>query len=176
MDPTKAEVEVYTQGRLTEGDSRTELLLAGALAAAREYCGWHVTPSKSEEIAVDGPGTPLLVLPTLRLVEIEEIADDGLVIAPAELHWSEIGLVRKLDRRCWTGKYRGVTAKITHGFDNIPAWKLAVLAIVERTAEAGREEIGPYKYFPAESIADGSAFTGSERAILDNYRLARRPW
>jgi hypothetical protein len=37
-------VEAFTEGRLNRDDAETQRQLDAALAAARGYCGWHVTP------------------------------------------------------------------------------------------------------------------------------------
>ena len=101
-DPTVTDVVAYSQGRLEE-DARTTALLAGSLAAARTYCGWHVIGEKTESITVNGPGTNLLVLPTTRLAEITALqagktgaligfaAEAGAMIAGAEIELPSLG-------------------------------------------------------------------------------------
>lgn len=174
-DPTAADVEDYSQGLLAESDSRTALLLAGALAAARAYCGWHVIPEVEETVTVDGPGSPLLVFPTLRLVDVTELSEDGTAVDLAGVEWSGRGLVRKAGRGCWTGKYRGITAKIKHGFTSAPDFNTAVLAAVDRVGAGGAETVGPFKFPDAGSASAGSTFSAAEKAILDLYRLEPQP-
>lgn len=174
-EPTAADVAAYSQGLLPEVDSRTTLLLNGALAAARAYCGWHVIPEVEETVTADGPGSPLLVLPTLRLVELTELSEDGTDLAIDEVEWSGRGLVRKAGRGCWTGKYRGITAKIKHGFASAPDFNTAVLAAVDRVGAGGAETVGPFKFPDAGSASAGSTFSAAEKAILDLYRLEPQP-
>jgi hypothetical protein len=173
-EPTAADVAAYSQGRLSQDDSRTTLLLAGALAAARAYCGWHVIPECEETVTVDGPGSPLLVLPTLRLVDLTQLAEGGVQLDVDSVEWSGRGLVRKPGHGCWTAKYRGITATMTHGFTSAPDFIAAVLAAVDRVGCGGGETIGPFK-FPDAAVASGSSFSTAEKAILDLYRLEPTP-
>lgn len=174
-EPTAADAAAYSQGRLAEADSRTALLLAGALAAARAYCGWHVIPEVEETVTVDGPGAPLLVLPTLRLVELVELSEDGVDLDLTAIEWSSRGLVRKPGCGRWTAKYRGITTKIRHGFASAPDFNAAVLAAVERVGCGGGETVGPFKFPDAGSASAGSTFSAAEKAILDLYRLESQP-
>ncbi|SLF39509.1 hypothetical protein [Mycobacteroides abscessus] len=172
--PTKAEVAVATKGRLPENDPLTAQLLAAAIGAVRDYCGWHITPPKEDdEVTIDGSGASELALPTLHLTALTELTEDGAALDVSAIEWSECGMLRKPGRCYWTDRYRGVKAKITHGYDDLPALNLAILSMVSRKADdaTGREVIGPYQWFPAEEVADGSAFSGSERATLDKYCL-----
>lgn len=172
--PTEADVEGFTRGLLAQDDSLTEQLLAAAIAAVRDYCGWHITPPKEGDVVtLDGSGASVLALPTLHLTALTEVTEDGAALDVSTIEWSQKGLLRKPGRRCWTDRYRGVSAKITHGYDDLPALNLAILSMVSRVSElgVGREVIGPYQWFPAEEVADGSAFSGSERATLDKYCL-----
>lgn len=175
-EPTAADVAAYSQGRVSGSDSRTALLLSGALLAARRYCGWHVIPELEESITVDGPGSPLLVLPTLRLVDLSALSEDGTVLDVAGLEWSGRGLVRKSGHTCWTGRFRGITATITHGFATAPDFNAAVLSAVDRVASGGGgETVGPFKFPDAGKAESDSTFSGAERAILDLYRLEPAP-
>ena len=75
-----SDVESFTNGRLSDDDA-TARLLASALAAARRYCGWHVSPVREgDEIEVDGPGGRVLSLPTLNLAEVSELSEVGVSV------------------------------------------------------------------------------------------------
>lgn len=179
---TAEDVESYTQGRL-EDDDQTVILLAAALGAARRYCGWHVTPLHTdEEVVLDGPGTPLLVLPTLKLVELTALTEDGVDVDLDYVAASSRGLCRKKNGYPltwpagyrWTGEYNGITATMTHGYTDAPDWQSAVLSLIDRmgAAASGGEltTIGPFTYATTSAEA-GSLFTAPERMILDMYRL-----
>lgn len=176
---TPLDVENYTQGRLHRDDPETVRVLAAALGAARRYCGWHVTPVlPSVPVTIDGPGSPLLVLPTLRLVAITALAEDDTTIDLSTVTWSSRGLVRKKTRGCWTCEYGGITATITHGFDDAEAWQSAVLSLIDRWSQlpsgGDARVIGPFQYDTTREAA-GSAFTDVERFILDSYALEKAP-
>lgn len=140
---TAQDVEDYTKGRLPEDEPETERLLNAALAAARRYCGWHVTPVKTDdEITLDGPGSFQLSLPTLHLVELTAVTEDGTALDVADLHSSPLGLVRKKSGACWSRNLGGITVKMKHGFSEAPDWQAAVLEIVDRTAAQVGNVIG----------------------------------
>lgn len=168
-----AAVEQYTKGRLAQGDPETVRLLAEGLSAARRYCGWHVTPIVTDdEVTLDGPGGRLLRLPTLRLVELASVTENGVELdVVADLYVSPLGMVSKRSGGCWSDKFGAIEVTMTHGFEDAPDFDGAVLSAIDRASLAptgGRlRVIGPFQY-ETESTAD-------ERARLDLYRLERRP-
>jgi hypothetical protein len=94
---TTTDVEAYTHGRLTADDPETARLLALALKACRTYCGWHVTPVLTDdEVTLDGPGAPLLILPTMRLVELTAMTEQGVDVDLSFVYASARGSVRKM--------------------------------------------------------------------------------
>src|SRR5690242_16511608 len=108
-DLDAAAVEQYTQGRLHRDDLETLRLLAYGVAAARRFCGWHVSPViEADEVTLDGPGGRLLTLPTLRLDELTQITEDGTDLVLADLEVSSKGMVRKRSGACWTARFSGL--------------------------------------------------------------------
>lgn len=169
--PTAADVETFTQGRLVD-DDRTDMLLTAALAAARRYCGWHVTPERSDTLTVDGSGKTLLMLPTMRLTAVTSVTENGVELDLATIGWAVRGVMWKTSNlnRMWCPHTDGVTAAVTHGFDDVPDFNMAVITAVDRGSfGAAREVIGPFQY----SVSEGtnSAFSPQEKAVLDLYRL-----
>lgn len=137
-----------------------------ACEAVRDYCGWHIAPSVTEEVTVDGSGGSIQILPTLRLTGITTITNDGHVVVQPE--WSRDGIVRG----CWTGKFRGVVATITHGYDACPAEVFSVI----------REMIDAQSRVGVSQVTNGSHQVSFEvspdtrqRRILDRYRLEPQP-
>ncbi|PQM51823.1 hypothetical protein C5U48_12930 [Mycolicibacter virginiensis] len=183
-----ADVETFTKGRLKGTDPNVAALLTMAVAAARRYCGWHVTPEREDdELVIDGPGSMMLMLPTLRLLDLTSVIEDGRELDLSTLEWSPRGMVRKMPHHRgrqlgWTTRLGGITVKITHGFTTAPDFNAAVLAMVDRISEdfspsssiASRLVVGPFE-FPQPGVAEGSAFTLVERAILDSYALEKSP-
>lgn len=169
-----ADVVSYSSGRIVTADA--EKLLARGLRAARQFCGWHVTPEQPSGVLIlDGPGGRLLRLPTLRLAEplTLSITEDGTMLDVAALEVSRSGLVRKSS---WTSKLGAIEAEMTHGFADAEDFDAAVLSWIDRASLAptgGRPRaVGPFQY-DTESISPGTAFTESERALLEHYRLER---
>lgn len=136
------------------------------VAEVRASCGWHIAPSVEETVTVDGPGTHLLVLPTLHLTDLTDVTDDGSAVTSPE--WSRTGMVRR-PFGCWTHKFRGVTATMTHGYDEWPADLLAVMAEMatpsSTTGVAKALTSGPYQVTFEESMRP------SQREVLGRYKL-----
>lgn len=146
---TTADVETYTQGRVP-ANARTGMLLAAALVEARRFCGWHVTPVQTDTVALDGPGANPLGLPTMQLVGLASITQDGDEVDLGELHWltptdgqPRRGLVSKkrTSAHRWSTQRGSITVTMAHGFDDDGAadWRLGVLRTVERMASSTRD-------------------------------------
>ncbi|MCK0174800.1 hypothetical protein [Mycolicibacterium sp. F2034L] len=149
-----------------------------ALSAARSFCGWHVTPEREDEAVVfDGPGARLLALPTLRLVELTAVSEDGVELDLADLEVSARGLVRKRNGGWWSGRFGAIVVTMTHGYDEADAagFTAAVASFAERHAAGDKPRvIGPVQW-DSVAMADGSAFTVVERSLLEKYRLESAP-
>lgn len=180
---TVADVVGYTHGRLAADDTETTRLLNAALGMARRYCGWHVTPVQPDDVVtLDGTGGALLALPTLRLVELTELVEDGITADLTYVERSARGLLRKKAGYLpgphhygpyWTNQLGGITATMTHGFADAPEWQSAVLSLVDRTSmvlsSGGPEVIGPFQFPSTGSV--GTLFNDGEKMLLDLYRL-----
>lgn len=138
----------------------------------RSECGWHIAPSRSETVTVDGSGTHTLALRTLHLTDVTAVTEDGETVNLADIEWSEAGfLVRDT---FWTRKRRGVTVEITHGYDTVPAEVTGLVkAIAQRAVDNPgarvRTQDGPFSDVFAEGLTD------HEKAVLDRYRLPSLP-
>jgi hypothetical protein len=174
-----ADLTAYTQGRLSEGNADTIRLLDVALRMARRYCGWHVTPVKTADpFTFDGPAAKLLVLPTLRLTAITELAEDGTTLdVAADIAFSQRGLVRKSNGCFWSGKFGAIVGKMTHGFVEATDWQAAVLSVADRLSDepsGGQPNVvGPFQWPDRKALAD--VFTTTERFLLDIYSLEAAP-
>jgi hypothetical protein len=168
-------VENFTHGRLNRDDDETQRQLDAALAAAQQYCGWHVIPVLTDQtVTLDGPGTPLLTLPTLKLTELSEVDEDGEELNLADLNWSTRGLIRKRDGYWWTQMFGAITVVFSHGYATAPDFESAILSAIDRGAfssDATPRVIGPFQY--TDPASSSELFTDSERAILDRYSLEK---
>jgi hypothetical protein len=184
MTLTPESVESYTRGRLVD-DDETERILAAELLAAQNYCGWHVTPVRVAEVFVlDGCGGRTLVLPTLKLVTVVSLSEEGVSLLDAPLnpgddsdvvHVSRNGRIRKINGACWTRRLAGITATITHGYDEAPDFESVVLSAVERASQVPlggvMRAVGPFQWAATSSASSVSQYTIGEQDILDRYRL-----
>ena len=121
------------------GDTAQDAIDA-ALAAARRYCGWHVSPSKSETIVVDGPGGRVLSLPTLNLTAVTSVTELGIAVDVSKLDRSQRKGTLTKQFGCWTGRDGAISVEITHGYTEAEAidWRRAILALVEARSQAER--------------------------------------
>lgn len=108
-----------------------------ACRAVRTYCGWHVAPSVTQTLVLDGPGGSLLVLPSLLVTDVAEVKNAGTVLSDPE--WSAAGMIRS---HGWTTRFRGVSVTLTHGYDECPEDIYAVLEHMARNKSA-LESFGP---------------------------------
>lgn len=151
-----------------------------ALAAVRRYCGWHVTPEQDDELTLDGPGSTRLFLPTLHLVGVTALTEDGVTVDVADLRWSTAkGVVRKVSGTCWTGRYNGIVTTITHGFDDAPDFDAAVEALTAAITTSGDVgAVGALIRKRVDNVENQWSDTGSQTAdvvspasLLDRYRI-----
>lgn len=104
-----------------------------ASAAVRRYCGWHIAPVVQQTFTVDGPGGKVLALPTLRLIDVLAVSQDGVAFTTDELtalEWSHDGYLRTSG--WWTTRLRGVEVTIEHGFDSTPDLDALIADIASR--------------------------------------------
>lgn len=157
-------------------------LLAAASGLIRAYCGWHIAPSITETITVDGSGTTVLGLPTLHLTDLSEVTINGE--DEADVEWTERGLLRLSCRGPWPQRWRSITVTMTHGYDCAPAAMAAVATAMARRVTVNpdaltNESIG--QQYTAGYAANPAGFTGlafvpAEAAwLLGPYRIPLRP-
>lgn len=139
-----------------------------ACAAVRAYCGWHVAPSAQEDVVLDGSGSRVMMLPTLRLTDLTDVTDDGTAVDSPE--WSAAGMVRKSTGGTWSWKFRSFAATMTHGYDDCPGELLGVIAEAASRGVAGvaATQVGQVRI---ESGSGSAGFMLDQRAVLDRYRI-----
>jgi hypothetical protein len=160
---TAADVELYTRGRLPASDIETTRILNRALAGARRYCEWHVTPIRTNQtVTLDGPGHRVLMLPTMKLQALNSVSEyDAATNITTVLDLTTIAIsaggpvrLRKkwivgssptvglgLWGLRWTHEYSGVVVNMDHGYLESDAedFRLAVLDACDRfNLEVGR--------------------------------------
>ena len=153
------------------------------LAAARRYCGWHVSPVMvGDEFTLDGPGTHVLDLPTGKLVALTSIVEDGVTLDVTKVDWSTYGWLRKQTRSLWSSRYRAITVVIDHGYteEEAPDWRKAIIDMVNTVLHSAstsgdglkRKLVDDveYEWFDFAAAAAGQAVY-SVSAVLDGYKL-----
>lgn len=134
-----------------------------AVAAVRSYCGWHIAPEVTETVTIDGSGSSLQILPTMRLVDLVSITNDGTAVDSPE--WSHDGFVR---RSCWTRKLRGVVAEMTHGYEVWPdELESVTVELVAGAARAGVKAVTSGSH----QVSFETTLSSSQLGVLDRYRL-----
>lgn len=138
-----------------------------ACGAVRSYCGWHVAPSITETITMDGSGGFIQTLPTLHLTAVTQVTNDGVEVVNSE--WSQKGMIRGR----WTAKFGGVVATIEHGHPQCPADVLEVLdGMVSSPLMRGVASVTNGSHQVSFIAQDAVA---QYRSKLDPYRLPPRP-
>lgn len=172
-------LQAFSQGEFNQDDTESARQLAAGLAAARSYCGWHVTPvAAATVLTLDGPGAPILVLPTLELTALTTVVELDVNIPIGDLNYSARGLVRKRDYHWWTSDFGSIVVTFSHGLATALDFESAVYSAISRGAfgppTANYRAIGPFSYETESNVHNG-LFTDAERAILDRYRLEKMP-
>lgn len=154
------------------------MLVAAAEGAVRSYCGWHIAPSTSETVVVDGSGGYTQQLPTLHLTAVSAVTEvdaDGVpqTIDLVDVQWSQVGYLWRPS--VWTSRLRGISVEITHGHDVVPAGVQAVvLDLAEHLANTRggttNDQAGPFSAQYAQQ-----QMTPLHTMVLDAYRIPGAP-
>lgn len=124
-----------------DSDPAAQSAINAVLAAARRYCGWHVSPVREDEVLdLDGPGGRVLSLPTLNLLSVSSVTESGVAVNVADLDRSRRkGTLTKPYGR-WTCRDGAIEVTATHGFTEEEAadWRRAVVQLVGQRAQSSR--------------------------------------
>lgn len=158
---------------------------AQALAMVQKACGWHVAPEQEDTVLLDGPGSGVLLLPSLHVVSVTSIYENSDLVEPTDYEWSATGVVRRtyadqwrVDRQPrWTNRLRGISVTFVHGYAEMPLDLQQVvdsLSASMQSTERGlvSKTIGPF----SESYgSDPTYLADGDRALLGLYRLPKVP-
>lgn len=143
-----------------------------AVGYLRDKAGWHVFPSVTETLTVDGEGGQVLTLPTLKVTAVLEVRENGVVLDPSAYEWSATG---DLKRRgwMWTDRWNGITVQLTHGYDDVPPELLRAIGSAVATAAVSPlgipEVMGPFQF----TGSGGASWIGDAADTMNRYVL---PW
>jgi hypothetical protein len=176
-----AQLEAYTKGKLKAEDARVADALAAVSRSIRRRAGWHIFPLvTAHTLVLDGPGGAVLSLPTLKLVTLTSLTDDGTVIDPsAGVRVSrETGLVKKRDGGHWSPHYGAITVVMDHGEEEVPDLANLTLKLAARGLAspmgATREQAGALSVnwsMTTQGVTGGIVPTADERTLMDSYVL-----
>lgn len=171
-DLTPADVERYTNGRLLASDPETQRGLDAALARIRRYCGWHVSPVRTETLTLDGPdrhygpGGHYLVLKTMHIVDLISITehDEPTDLTNVKESADAPGILYK--KRChWACGFSAIEVELEHGYTAAEAadFREAVLALVDRASQSVGEAGGGAQLIEKE--VDDVRYRWSDKVI-----------
>lgn len=176
-----AQVEATTKGKLKADDLRVTDALAAVSRSIRRRAGWHIFPVvTAHTLVLDGPGGAVLSLPTLKLITLTSITDDGTVLDPtADLRVSrETGLLKKRSGAHWSSHYGSINVVMDHGEDEVPDLANLCIKLVARGLAspmgATREQAGALSVnwsMTTQGVAAGIVPSADERTLMDSYVL-----
>ena len=138
---------------------------AKAVHKVRGYCGWHIAPAVTETVTMDGTGGPVQFIPTLHVIDLKSVTDDGAQVVDPE--WSRSGMIRK--HGCWTRKLRGVVAEVEHGYEDWPDDLLDVIEEIAGDVRQGR--VSQVTSRSHQVSFDLNIDNEARFSVLDRYRL-----
>jgi hypothetical protein len=150
-------------------------LLAASSGAIRDYCGWSISAETDVVGVFDGPGTELLVLPTLLLTAVTEVLVDGQALTSEQWRMSRSGLVRRVGG-CWPCEFGSVQVTYSHGHNPAPdAVKALCVTVAARQpahpSPLQSETVGEYSYRTALTLPGSIVLERIEQRLLDRYAL-----
>lgn len=174
MALTPSDVEIYTLGRVSADTPGLGSVLDRAERAVLAYCNWHVYPSVTETLVLDGPGLPVLQLPSKYVTAVDEIRVLGEVLEPEAYDWASSGLVElRNPRGRFPRRYRSIHVDLVHGHTLMPPDLETV--ILGMTVRACASPLGETSIRVGDRSSTfggvGTSPLADELYILDRYRV-----
>lgn len=149
-----------------------------AAATIRGYCRWHIWPVVTETVVLDGPGSGLLMLPTLRLLAVSAVSQTrrgrgqtaATLDVAADLEWSAAGMVWHVDGVPWSGRARGVSVTFTHGYAVAPPEVIQLAAALVKRAASNPARLKRMQVGQRSEDYETAGLLRDEMAVLDPYR------
>lgn len=148
-----------------------------AESLVRGFCGWHISPTRTETISVRSRRGETLTLPSLHVTAVASVTDDTTPLTvESDYTWSAAGILTRLGY--WSdGKL--VEVQFTHGYSIPPPELVAVVQAVAKRAvnnpdSLTRRTTGPFTdAYSTTGAGQAStlALLDSEKEILRRYRI-----
>lgn len=147
--------------------------LDAAAAQIREKAGWHIAPSRTETVTLDGTTGSHLVLPSRKVTSVAAVRDVTNPAAPVVLTgWRLLKASAMLERDEWPYGIEVLEVDLTHGHTDCPPDLFPLAAAVARSltsdAAVSREKTGPFEREFADS-AEVAAAAANAWSALDPY-------
>lgn len=150
-----------------------------AVAALRNYLGWHVAPSRTETVVLDGVAGPFLPLPTLhRGATVSAVRDVTVTGSPVTITgWRKLREpALYLRNGYWPCEPSSIEVDLTHGYASCPVDLRPVVAEFCRSILAASGTLQSFHVDDYGETYDTSG--GSTAAHVGDpkvyYRLPRR--
>jgi hypothetical protein len=156
-----------------EDDDAAQLAIDTALLAARRFCGWHVSPVRTETVTLDGPSGRVLSLPSLNVTAVTSLIECGVAADVAKLDVSQRkGTVEKYPYGFWTGRNGAITVSFIHGFAEEEAldWRRAIVALVGSWSETSMRDGSDLKRMKVDDVE----YEWFETAVSTDSELSQR--
>jgi hypothetical protein len=105
--------------------------LDAATASVRRYCEWHITPSITESMVLDGTGSRELLIPSGLVLDVMQCTNAGQDVTD-QVEWSEKGVLTL--RTGWTDRSRGIRLLVLHGYEEAPDVAGVIASVASRAA------------------------------------------
>lgn len=169
-----AKFDQITGGVMSSTAEQKTAKLEGVSAAIRDYCGWHVSPSRT--CVFTGAGERrLLVLPAMIVSTVESVKIDSVSV---DFEWLENGLVR-LKNRCFPDSWRSVECRYTAGYDSAALDEVVAqiasnsLAAAPGIAEEHAGSVGATYNKTGDGITGGVSLLSRDKELLNPYKLVK---
>jgi hypothetical protein len=145
-----------------------------ASGLVRGYTGWHIAPTITETLLMQGQGGAYLSLPTLFVTAVSAVTIDGVAATmPGDVTWGANGRLY-WGGALWPTSFGSVTVTFTHGYAVVPADVRAVTKAVARRMVAN-PSLARQEAVAGYSATYDGVLLGEERYRLARYRLPGRP-
>lgn len=145
----------------------------------RKECGWHVAPSMTHTIRLDGYGGDTLILPSLHVTDITSVKLDGVEHVD-DCSWSSHGTI-VLRKGLFPDMPGSIEVTLTDGWDldEVPELQALLLSIAKRAMSQPAGVVASQSvngstvsYFHgSDGNTPGITLFASEQATLAPYRL-----
>lgn len=143
--------------------------LEEAEGLVRDYCGWHIAPSRSEVLTLDGTGNRILPLPSLHVTAVASITEEGRTVALSTVDISASGYIKR--DTAWSCKPGSIVVTLTHGYTPVPP---GVSGLVKRLAQQGVNNpngASRIKDGPFEEAYSQMVLSTADELVLGPYRI-----